>query len=384
MTFSILDSVHGSIPGIAWPAVLEGPAATILALARHMEGSQWLDPATLRANQFRQLAPFAPWLAAHSPAFARRLKSAGLQPEALASAEGFGSLPPIERRWFRENDDIFCDAVPPQHEPIGENVTSGSTGEFLRVRRTHVCQLIWLAMVLRDHQWRNTDFSVPLATARAPSTGINRYPNWGPPATLFFETGPALSLPVSLGGEELLERLEEFGTSNLMIYPNALRLLVDAAEARGRPLESLRAIRTIGEIVDRDLRERTRRILGVEIADAYTCQEAGYLALQCPESELYHLMAEGAVVEVLRPDGSPCGPGETGKVVITDLHNFATPVVRYAPGDLAEVGEPCPCGRGLPTLRRIVGRSRNLILMPDGRRLWPSLGGPSRPTKSGW
>jgi phenylacetate-CoA ligase len=372
---SILDSAKGMLPGIAWPTLVEGPAATLLALARHLEASQWHDVEALRERQFAQLGVLSDWLAAHSPAFARRLAAAGLDPGALALAEGLAALPPIERRWFQQEDGVFCDAVPPGHEPLGENVTSGSTGEFLRIRRTRANQLVWLAMVLREHAWRGTDFSVPFTTVRAPSKGIQEFPDWGPPASWLFDTGPALSLPTKLPGQELFARIAAFRTGNLVIYPNALGTVVDAAQARGERLGTLKIIRTVGEMVSDHLRERTRAVLGLEIGDAYTCQEAGYVALQCSESGLYHLMAESLIVEVLRPDETPCGDGEIGRVVITDIHNHATPVIRYALGDHAEVAGPCPCGRGLPTVRRIVGRSRNLILLPTGDRVWPSLGG---------
>jgi phenylacetate-CoA ligase len=77
------------------------------------------------------------------------------------------------------------------------------------------------------------------------------------------------------------------------------------------------------------------------------------------------------LVEILNDDGQPCAPGEVGRVVVTDLHNFATPLVRYEIGDYAEAGEACRCGRGLPTLRRIVGRRRGMLRYPDGRTVWP-------------
>lgn len=375
MTGSLLDEVLGALEGIGWPPLVEGPAATVLSLARHLETSQWLDAETHRARQLAQLGPLSPWLAAHSPAFARRLRDAGLDAGALSSPEGFAALPPVERRWFQTQPDVPCNAVPQGHQPLGTTVTSGSTGEVLRVHRTRVNHIVWLAMVLREHVWCKTDVSLPLASVRATNTAILPHPNWGPPLSLFFETGPALQLPINLSGDDLFDRLAEFGVGNLVIYPNALGVLLGAAERRGERLGGLRSIRTVGEVVTPSLRERARAALGVGIADAYTCQEAGYLALQCPESGLHHLMAESHIVEVLRPDGTACEPGETGRVAVTDLHNFATPVVRYMLGDHAEVGEPCPCGRGLSTLSRIVGRSRNLVLLPDGTRRWPSLGG---------
>jgi phenylacetate-CoA ligase len=83
------------------------------------------------------------------------------------------------------------------------------------------------------------------------------------------------------------------------------------------------------------------------------------------------VQAETVLVEVLDDAGRACAAGETGRVVLTSLHNFAMPLIRYAIQDYAEVGAPCPCGRGLPVLTRILGRSRNRLSLPDGRRVWP-------------
>jgi phenylacetate-CoA ligase len=77
------------------------------------------------------------------------------------------------------------------------------------------------------------------------------------------------------------------------------------------------------------------------------------------------------MVEVLNEAGEPCGPGEVGRVVLTSLHNFAMPLIRYANRDYVEVGPPCPCGRGAPTIKRVVGRERNMALGLDGKKFWP-------------
>lgn len=362
--------------GIGWPTLAAGEtAASVVALAGELERTQWLDGGSHRREQFAQLGRTAAWLAAHSPPFARRLQAAGIEPAELATPEALAALPVIERRWFQSEPGFYSDAVPPDHEPCGETSTSGSTGEFLTVRRTRVNQLVWLAMVMRDHGWRRTDFSQPLVTVRAGTMKIATYPAWGAPATLFEPTGPALTLPINLSGEEFLARMRAFRAGNLVSYPNALAVLLGAIERDGAGIPSLRAIRCVGEMVTPELRQRTRTLLGLEVADAYTSQEMGYIALQCPDSANYHLMAESLIVELLREDGMPCAEGEIGRVVLTDLHNHATPLVRYALGDLAEAGGACPCGRGLPTIKRIVGRSRNLLRKADGSRIWPTLGG---------
>ena len=87
-----------------------------------------------------------------------------------------------------------------------------------------------------------------------------------------------------------------------------------------------------------------------------------------------HVQAENVLVEILLEDGSACAPGEVGRVVVTDLHNFAMPLIRYAIGDYAEAGGACPCGRGLPVIRRIAGRASNMAIDAQGRRYWPFVG----------
>jgi phenylacetate-CoA ligase len=87
------------------------------------------------------------------------------------------------------------------------------------------------------------------------------------------------------------------------------------------------------------------------------------------------VQCENVLLEVLDDENKPCQPGETGRVVISSLHNFASPLIRYDVGDYAEVGSPCDCGRGLPVLNRIYGRARNMLIYPDGNTAWPYLGG---------
>ena len=93
--------------------------------------------------------------------------------------------------------------------------------------------------------------------------------------------------------------------------------------------------------------------------------------MQCPESENLHIQSESVFVEVLDENGNACRPGEVGEVVITPLHNLAMPLLRYSIGDFAEVGS-CSCGRTLPVLRRIMGRTRSMVRLPNGDEFYAS------------
>ena len=108
--------------------------------------------------------------------------------------------------------------------------------------------------------------------------------------------------------------------------------------------------------------------------------ENGVLALQCPKHDTYHVQADSVIVEILDEGDQPCKPGEIGRVVVTDLHNFATPFIRYELGDYAERGEACPCGRTLPVLTRILGRTRNMLSLPNNVKIYPLLSRLTWPT----
>jgi len=161
----------------------------------------------------------------------------------------------------------------------------------------------------------------------------------------------------------------------LLTHPSNLAALARRSLERKIALPRLRQVRTFGEMLRPDLRELCKMAWNVTLADIYSAEEVGYVALQCPLGEHYHVQAENLLVEILDDDNRPCSPGEIGHVVVTTLHNFAMPLIRYRLRDQAEVGEPCSCGRGLPVLRRIVGRQRNMLHLPDGRQHWPSFPG---------
>lgn len=355
---------------------MDGRAARLAALVKQLEASQWLPETEHGAQQHRRLRTLARHAGARSPWFRERLRQAGLTPDDLATPEGLRRLPVLRRRDVQQaGERLYCDVVPANHRPLNETRTSGSTGEPVVVRRTAVSNLFWMAMTLRDHLWHRRDFGARLASVRANLAKPVRQPGWGPPVGLLYRTGPAEAMPITTDIAAQAAWLRRFDPAYLLIYPSNLSALVRHCAANGIRLPGLRQIRTIGETLLPDLRETTRKVLGVGIADVYSSQEIGYIALQCPESECYHVMAEAVLVEVLDDDGRPCGPGEVGRVVVTDLRNFATPLVRYDIGDMAETAaEPCACGRGLPGLRRILGRERNLILKPDGTRHWPLVG----------
>lgn len=369
-----LADIRSHVAGVAWPPISTGSAAMLAALLGQLEETQWLPPDDLRQHQFLQLKALAEHAQKHSDHLRLRLARAKLTPADLATPEGLARLPPLARRDVQSADArFFCAVIPEGHAPTGDTHSSGSTGEPVMVKRTVVGQLDWMAITMRDHFWWGRDFSGRQAAIRASATSYAEQKSWGSPASLLFQTGAGMRASLTTPIEELVRLLVRFAPTTLLVHPNVLAAITEHCRANGMRIPSLQSIRTLAETLWRHVRADAEDYFEVRIADCYSSQEVGYLALQCPESGLYHTM-EPVIVEVLDANDEPCREGVAGRVVVTDLHNFATPLIRYDLGDWAEPGGACPCGRGLPTLKRIFGRQRNLILMPDGSRVWPLAG----------
>ncbi len=365
--------IENALPGAVWPVVPTPDAAALLAMHYQFEHTQWLTADALASLQLSQLTSILAHAYATVPHYRERW--AGLyDPSLPLTWKTFSTLPLLARTDLQARFEAMKSTrIPAQHGPVGEARTSGSTGTPVRVLNTALCGLFWRAFTLRDHAWHRRDLHGKLAAIRQ-GVPRNEGEGWGSATQGTVRTGRAVTLPVSTEIGEQLRWLQAQDPDYLLSHPTNLGVLAQLSLKQGVRLPRLREVRTSGEVLSMEVRELCRAAWNVPVADMYSCNELGYIALQCPETDCYHVMAEGVVVEVLDEAGQPCAPEAVGRIVVTALNNFATPLVRYEIGDYAEVGAPCSCGRGLPALSRIIGRARNMLLMADGGQFWPAFG----------
>lgn len=115
-----------------------------------------------------------------------------------------------------------------------------------------------------------------------------------------------------------------------------------------------------------DQRKSIGEVFGCPVANGYGGRDAGFIAHECPAGSL-HISAEDLVVETIRPDGRPTDPGEAGEIVVTHMATADFPFVRYRTGDVGVLSDRrCACGRGLPVLEEIQGRSTDFVVARDG------------------
>jgi phenylacetate-CoA ligase len=375
-----LFSTDSAIPGIRWPAMPSARGMAIAALLFQLDRTQWLAAPALLARQIEQLRVLAAHAAAHTPFYRGKLAALLAAADDGQFLDAWRRLPVLERSAVQEaGDNLESRAVPPEHGEVTEIHTSGSVGLPLLALRTELWELIWDAFTVRNHLWHRRDLTLTLAAIRESAPDKALWPDglrgerWGPATGEVFATGPCVSLNVTTPLARQAEWLMRQDPDYLLTHPTILERLVTHCREHGLRPKRLRQVETISEALPARVRELTRAVWGVGVVDVYSTRELGYLAFQCPEQEHLHVQAESALVEILGDHGRACAPGEIGRVVVTPLHNFAMPLLRYAPGDYAEAGGPCPCGRSLPVIKRVLGRRQNMLVLPSGERSWPLL-----------
>jgi phenylacetate-CoA ligase len=370
-------------PGEGAPPGLAAHRARILSGLIQIEATQWLPAEEIRRRQLLRVGTLMRLVGEHSAYYARVFAEAGLDLEAPLTETSFCRVPVLRRRDVQTAGmELACQSLLPSQGQLSWTATSGSTGEPIRILGTADTRFFFTLLAMRDHAWHERDLQGFLAAIRAtggaaPAPQGKRVPTWGGGYQGLFESGPSALLDLDAEITVQARWLEELDPVYLTSFPTNLAALFDHTVRHGLRLPRLRSVRTVGELVSPELRRACREVWGLPIVDAYTTQELGYVALQCPLHEHLHVQSENVLLEVLDDAGDPCPPGVVGRLVVTTLHNLAMPLIRYDLGDLGELGPPCDCGRGLPVLARVLGRTRNLVTLPSGEKRWPLLGFPA-------
>lgn len=362
------------VPGIVWPALPNGGDRLILALQHQFDQSEWYAPEVLLDLQLGQLRRLCADAARSVPFYKDRLRP--FLDAGKTTLEAWRQVPLMTKSDIQAaGEALVSRGYPESHGTVGDIWTTGSTGQPIRVKSTDVTRLFLAALNLRYHRWHRRDFNATvgailvggLLAGDGRGEAEEKPKPWVPAygtGRMFFKT-----VRSEIGAQ--LDWLVRLKPDYLTTYPTNLGALVERSRRTGIVPQGLRQVSTQGEVLDEAVRAACKEVWGATVADVYSAQETGMIAAQCPEAAHFHIQAESALVEILDGRDEPCRPGESGRVVVTALHNFAMPLIRYDIGDWATVGMPCACGRGLPVISKVLGRSRNMLRLPSGEVTWP-------------
>ncbi len=342
----------------------------VQAIERHFDQMQWWSPEKILQYQLQKIDHLLQFAARTVPFYRNSLsKFDSIIKGPLTLAE-FQKIPILTRTDIQQHgSNLITTNLPQGHGNMFDVATSGSTGHPIKVKGTSFTGIHLHAFTLRGHIWHKRDFKAKNVIIKSMKDKklIKRYGSWA----IGQETGPAIEIDVTLPLNRLFDMVIEIDPEYLHVHPTTLRGMIKLSIEQSIKLEALREVRTQGEVADDDLRELCMQKWNVPIVDMYSTEEFNTITHQCPDHQYGHVLADNVLVEILNEDGTPCKPGEVGRVVVTSLTNYATPLIRCDLKDYAEVGEQCSCGRGLLVLKRIVGRSRNMITLPSGEEFCP-------------
>jgi phenylacetate-CoA ligase len=162
------------------------------------------------------------------------------------------------------------------------------------------------------------------------------------------------------GVEEFVKLFNSYKPQFLRSYPDPLMFIAKHLDKNSIKLEGLKGINTTGNILFDEDREFIEKVFGVRIHDSYSCEGSPQL-FQCGTGRTYHISEEYAITEILNDKNEEVNAGETGRLITTDLWNFAAPFIRYDTNDFVVKGHLCSCGRELGTVERIFGRNNDIL-----------------------
>jgi len=273
-------------------------------------------------------------------------------------------LPTVTKAELKAAADAF--PLPGHRGRVISSPTSGSTGSPMVFHRSIEQESWFWALRFRIWRWAGYRPGDPYLT-------INLNPRLGFKKKLQDRLFRCTYLTFNADDQDsrrVVERLGRDRIRHLNGFSSSLYVLARYMLDHGVANPGVEGVTATGDGLFPPYREAIEEAFGVRVHDYYGAGGEGvHLASQCPESgSRYHVHPENAVVEILGPDG-PAAPGEPGRIVVTQFHNAAMPLVRYELEDVA-VAAPaearCPCGRTLPMLERIEGRVPDLVVVPGG------------------
>ncbi|MBT9518579.1 MAG: phenylacetate--CoA ligase family protein [Methyloversatilis discipulorum] len=357
------------VSGLVFPLQERLKKHSTVADRRAMEDSQWWPRERLEALRVQRLRALLTHAAAHVPYYRDLFARIGFDPAAVSSLTDLQRLPFLDKPLIRAHTDAL---KADDARGLARFNTGGSSGVPLifyigleRVSRD-------VAAKWRATRWWGVDIGDPEIVL------------WGSPIELGAQDRvrllrdrlmrtrllPAFEMS-DAKVDSFIDEIRALRPKMLFGYPSAFAHIARHAQRQGVRMDDLgiKVVFVTSERLYDHQRTLIEQSFGAPVANGYGGRDAGFIAHQCPSGSL-HITAEDVIVEIVDREGRVLPPGESGEIVVTHLATRDFPFVRYRTGDVGVVAAPddapCACGRTLPVLKEVQGRSTDFIVARDG------------------
>ena len=334
---------------------------------REFERNQWLSQEELNQVSWNMLKKLLDHAYENVPFYQEHFKKLGLTPQDIKTEEDFRQFPFLTKDDIRKNpDDLIAKNY--ARDKMKRKATSGSTGVPLVLYRDLDYNSADVAAFTRARRWFGYELGDKIAWI------------WG----------RRDSIPAKMTLKQMIKRerwfdgyrptpetLQEYAETLLQWQPTIIAgygnvIYVFAEYLANQNIAGIRpkVIETTGMTIWPHERQKIEEVFQCPVSDRYSSHEAGaIISAECPHGNK-HIFNDFCYVEIIK-DGRPAAPGEMGEVIITPLHSFGMPLIRYQMADIATFADSqCSCGRGLPVLRELVGRTTSIFTLPSGKFLY--------------
>jgi len=361
-----------NIKRMAWELELK-KRGSALKCKRQLESWQWKDASEVASHQQKKLASLIRHAYQHVPYYRGVLIESGVIAESgVISLERFSSIPLLDKKIIKaEFERMKSDDL---HERSWFVESSGgSTGMPIDIVQDRGF-LDWSdAVKIMGDEWSGLE----MGKRRAYVWGSVRDTLVGR-ETLRTQVGRWLRNELWLNSfrmseermEKFVRQINDYKPVQIIAFAENLYDLANFIEAKGLDAFSPKAVMTSAGVLYPHMRDKIQQVFRAPVFNRYGSREVGDIAFECDHHNGLHISSFTHFVEILREDGTPAEPGEYGEVVITLLTNYAMPLIRYRIGDLGVMSnEVCTCGRGMPLLKDIIGRTTDIFINCRGDRI---------------
>lgn len=375
MTENIKAATSGLIRNVVHPLWAKRTHPAYARYRREFDRNQYLDPEELRTLQMRRLRQQLIHAYRYVPFYQLRMREAGLTPLDIQTYEDLRQLPVLTKRAIQDHQDLLVSSDVPASKRE-RNQTGGSTGSPLQFYVDHERFDSRMASTERHNAWAGLRPGDWYAQLWGSTFDVGDKPDPNPRWRQKF-LYRNLTLHTAAVSEEAMAQyvkvLRKYRPKYMVAYAQSAALFAEFC--RENKIDDIRFESMIvsAEMLLPGKREVIEETFGGKVFNRYGCREVSVIASECEYHNGMHVNADALLIEV---ESAPDLPSGMGRVLVTDLLNRSMPLIRYEIGDLASIDSEtrCPCGRSLPLIGNIQGRTSDFLRLPNGRMIaGPSL-----------
>ena len=353
---------------IILPAYLRWKKDRRLERLKDIKKFQWLSNDEIADYQFKSFQSILNYAYMHVPFYRKKYKAHGVSPADIRTPTDIEKLPILTKKDVKENlTEMLSDAY--SLERGYQDASGGSTGQPTIFWGDKSTVYMKFAAILLTDSWTGWRIGERSAYIWGADREVNRMRNLKEKIVQNYIFRRDMLNAFCITEEDMegfSHKLLKEKPPLIVAYTNAIYSFAQYLNERSVEGILPKGIVCSAETLTEEKRKTIRETFHCKVLNRYGSREVGLIASECEAENGLHVNANDVYVE-LKPINSLNNTNNLGEVIVTDFNNYVMPFIRYNMGDLAvPLNRKCTCGRGLPMIGSINGRTSDFIVHPNG------------------